>query len=132
MNLGKLVFAQLTQHRPLTTFRRCVARYGGEHFDTPLHRIKFRAPKTGKRLAFLTNNFGLPAITIAELYRWRWQVELFFKWIKQHLRTKVFFGTSENAVNTQIRITVSVYVLVALGKKSGSTSRRASMKCYRS
>jgi len=66
---------------------------------------------------FLTNNFALPAITIADLYRCRWQVELFFKWIKQHLRIKVFFGTSENAVKTQIWIAVSVYVLVAIVKK---------------
>ena len=66
---------------------------------------------------FLTNNFTLPALTIADLYRCRWQVELFFKWIKQHLRIKVFFGTSENAVKTQIWIAVSVYVLVAIVKK---------------
>ena len=66
---------------------------------------------------FLTNNFTLTAITIADLYRCRWQVELFFKWIKQHLRIKVFFGTSENAVKTQIWIAVSVYVLVAIVKK---------------
>jgi IS4 transposase len=66
---------------------------------------------------FLTNNFTLPAITITELYRCRWQVELFFKWIKQHLRIKVFFGTSENAVKSQIWIAVSVYVLVAIVKK---------------
>jgi IS4 transposase len=66
---------------------------------------------------FLTNNFALAAITITELYRCRWQVELFFKWIKQHLRIKVFFGTSENAVKTQIWIAVSVYVLVAIVKK---------------
>src|SRR5512147_2739490 len=72
---------------------------------------------TGTRLVFLTNNFALPAITIAELYRCRWQVELFFKWIKQHLRIKVFFGTSENPVKTQIWIVVSVYVLVAIVKK---------------
>ena len=76
-----------------------------------------RDPKTGKRLVFLTNNFALPASTIADLYRCRWQVELFFKWIKQHLRIKVFFGTSENAVKTQIWIAVSVYVLVAIVKK---------------
>jgi IS4 transposase len=68
-------------------------------------------------MRFLTNNFALPAITIADLYRCRWQVELFFKWIKQHLRIKVFFGTSENAVKTQIWIAVSVYVLVAIAKK---------------
>ena len=66
---------------------------------------------------FLTNNFTLPALTIADLYRCRWQVELFFKWIKQHLRIKVFYGTSENAVKTQIWIAISVYVLVAIVKK---------------
>ncbi|GDX59111.1 IS4 family transposase [Comamonadaceae bacterium] len=91
--------------------------YSRQDFDTPLRRINFRDPKTGKRLVFLTNNFALPAITIADLYRCRWQVELFFKWIKQHLRIKVFFGTSENAVKTQIWIAVSVYVLVAIVKK---------------
>jgi hypothetical protein len=91
--------------------------YSRQDFDTPLRRIKFADPKTGKRLVFLTNHFALPAITIAELYRCRWQVELFFKWIKQHLRIKVFFGTSENAVKTQIWIAVSVYVLVAIVKK---------------
>ena len=91
--------------------------YSRQGFDTPLRRIKFKDPKTGKRLVFLTNNFALPAITIAELYRCRWQVELFFKWVKQHLRIKVFFGTSENAVKTQIWIAVSVYVLVAIVKK---------------
>ena len=91
--------------------------YSRQDFDTPLRRIKFRDPETGKRLVFLTNNFALTAITIADLYRCRWQVELFFKWIKQHLRIKVFFGTSENAVKTQIWIAVSVYVLVAIVKK---------------
>jgi hypothetical protein len=91
--------------------------YSRQDFDTPLRRIKFKDPESGKRLVFLTNNFALPAITITELYRCRWQVELFFKWIKQHLRIKVFFGTSENAVKTQIWIAVSVYVLVAIVKK---------------
>ena len=91
--------------------------YSRQDFDTPLRRIKFKDPETGKRLVFLTNNFVLTAITIADLYRCRWQVELFFKWIKQHLRIKVFFGTSENAVKTQIWIAVSVYVLVAIVKK---------------
>jgi hypothetical protein len=91
--------------------------YSRQDFDTPLRRIKFKDSKTGKRLVFLTNNFALPAITIADLYRCRWQVELFFKWIKQHLRIKVFFGTSENAVKTQIWIAVSVYVLVAIVRK---------------
>ena len=91
--------------------------YSKQDFDTPLRRVRFKDPVTGKRLVFLTNNFTLPAFTITELYRCRWQVELFFKWIKQHLRIKVFFGTSENAVKTQIWIAVSVYVLVAIVKK---------------
>jgi len=91
--------------------------YSRQDFDTPLRRIKFKDPETGKRLVFLTNNFALPAITICALYKCRWQVELFFKWIKQHLRIKVFLGTSENAVKTQIWIAISVYVLVAIVKK---------------
>ena len=91
--------------------------YSKQDFDTPLRRVRFKDPTTGKNLVFLTNNFVLPALTIADLYRCRWQVELFFKWIKQHLRIKVFFGTSENAVKTQIWIAVSVYVLVAIVKK---------------
>jgi hypothetical protein len=91
--------------------------YSSQDFDTPLRRIRFNDPKTGKRLVFLTNNFVLPALTIAELYRCRWQVELFFKWIKQHLRIKQFYGTSENAVKTQIWTAVSTYVLVAIVRK---------------
>lgn len=91
--------------------------YSQQHFEAPLRRIRFRDPETGKTLIFLTNNFALAAITITELYRCRWQVELFFKWIKQHLRIKAFFGTSENAVKSQIWIAVSVYVLVAIVKK---------------
>jgi hypothetical protein len=91
--------------------------YSRQEFDTPLRRIKYRDPETAKRLVFLTNHFALPAFTIAELYRQRWQIELFFKWIKQHLRIKAFFGTSENAVKTQIWTAVSVYVLVAIVKK---------------
>ena len=79
-------------------------------------RIRFKTPE-GKTLVFLTNNFALPALTIAELYRCRWQVELFFKWIKQHLRIKAFFGTSENAVKSQVWIAVSIYVLVAIVRK---------------
>ena len=88
-----------------------------QDFDAPLRRIRFKDPETGKRLVFLTNNFTLAAITITELYRCRWQVELFFKWIKQHLRIKAFFGTSENAVKTQVWIAVSTYLLVAIVKK---------------
>jgi len=91
--------------------------YSHKGFHNPLRRIRFKDPKTGKRLIFLTNNFALPALTITELYRCRWQVELFFKWIKQHLRIKQFYGTSENAVKTQIWIAVSTYVRVAIVKK---------------
>ena len=91
--------------------------YSLKGFETPLRRIRFKDPKTGKRLVFLTNNFVLPALTVTELYRCRWQVELFFKWIKQHLRIKQFYGTSENAVKTQIWTAVAVYVLVAIVKK---------------
>ena len=86
-------------------------------YPQPLRRIKYHDAQTGKTFNFLTNNFAVPAQTVADLYRYRWQVELFFKWIKQHLRIKSFFGTSENAVKTQIWIAISVYVLVAILKK---------------
>lgn len=86
-------------------------------YPTTIRRINYRDKETGKRYSFLTNNFTLPALTIAQLYKARWQVELFFKWIKQHLRIKTFYGTSENAVKTQIWIAVCVYVLVAIVKK---------------
>lgn len=88
-----------------------------KHYPEKLRRVKYFDAKTKKTLTFLTNNFALPALTIAELYRCRWQIELFFKWIKQHLRIKSFYGTSENAVKTQIWIAVSIYVLVAIIKK---------------
>ena len=88
-----------------------------DKYPQPLRRVKYRDPETGRRFNFLTNNFAVPALTVADLYRNRWQVELFFKWIKQHLRIKSFFGTSENAVKTQIWVAVSVYVLVAIVKK---------------
>jgi hypothetical protein len=91
--------------------------YSRQGFNRPLRRIKFNDPQTGKRLVFLTNNFALDALTIAKLYKCRWQVELFFKWIKQHLRIKAFYGTSENAVKTQIWIAIAVYILVAIVKK---------------
>jgi Domain of unknown function (DUF4372)/Transposase DDE domain len=86
-------------------------------YPDTLRRVVYFDAVTGKRLKFLTNNFTLPALTIAEIYKQRWQVELFFKWIKQHLRIKAFYGTSENAVKTQIWIAVSVYVLVAIVRK---------------
>src|SRR5258708_35737079 len=82
-------------------------------YPEKLRRISYLDVETRKRFQFLTNNFTLPALTIALIYKSRWQVELFFKWIKQHLRIKAFYGTSENAVKTQIWIAVSVYVLVA-------------------
>lgn len=88
-----------------------------EGYPDPLRRIRYKDPETGKALIFLSNNFSLPALSIAELYRSRWQVELFFKWIKQHLRIKAFYGTSENAVKTQIWTAISTYVLVAILKK---------------
>jgi hypothetical protein len=86
-------------------------------YPDALRRVSYFDAVTNKRLKFLTNNFALPALTIAQIYKCRWQVELFFKWIKQHLRIKAFYGTSENAVKTQIWIAVSVYVLVAIIRK---------------
>lgn len=91
--------------------------YAHQDFPEPLRRVRIKDLNSGKSLVLLTNHFGLPALSITTLYRSRWQVELFFKWIKQHLRIKNFFGTSENAVKTQIWIAVSVYVLVAIIKK---------------
>jgi hypothetical protein len=86
-------------------------------YPVKLRRIKYRDAETSRTYTFLTNNFVLPALTIARLYKCRWQIELFFKWIKQHLRIKRFFGTSENAVKTQVWIAISVYLLVAILKK---------------
>jgi len=91
--------------------------YSLKDYPEKLRRICYRDAETDKRLVFLTNNFNLPAPVIAQLYKCRWQVELFFKWIKQHLRIKAFYGTTENAVKTQIWIAISVYVLVAIIKK---------------
>jgi hypothetical protein len=91
--------------------------YTKRDYPVYLRRVRFRDPQTGKTLVFLTNMTAQPAFTICDLYKSRWQVELFFKWIKQHLRIKAFYGTSENAVKTQIWIAVSVYVLVAIIRK---------------
>jgi hypothetical protein len=91
--------------------------YSAKDYPEQLRRIRFKDPDTGKTLVFLTNNTTLPPLTIAALYKSRWQVELFFKWIKQHLRIKAFFGTTPNAVKTQIWIAISAYVLVAIVKK---------------
>jgi len=92
-------------------------------YPDPLRRIAFYDVEHRRRLVFLTNNFTLPALTVARLYKCRWQVELFFKWIKQHLRIKAFYGTHDNAVKTQIWIAISVYVLVAIVKKELRTKR---------
>ena len=91
--------------------------YSAKDYPEQLRRIRFKDPDTGKTLVFLTNNTTLPPLTIAALYKSRWQVELFFKWIKQHLRIKKFLGTSENAVKTQIWCAVATYVLIAIVKK---------------
>jgi len=91
--------------------------YPAKYYPEPLRRIRYHDADTDKNLVFLTNNFLLPALTISQLYRCRWQVELFFKWIKQHLRIKRFYGVSPNAVKTQIWIAVSVYVLLAIVRK---------------
>jgi IS4 transposase len=91
--------------------------YARKDYPERLRRIAYYDKVQDKKLFFLTNNFALPALTITEIYHKRWQIELFFKWIKQHLRIKAFYGTSENAVKTQIWIAISVYVLVAIIKK---------------
>ena len=91
--------------------------YAAKGYPDHLRRIRFKDPESGKTLVFLTNNTTLPALTIAALYKSRWQVELFFKWIKQHLRIKRFLGTSENAVKTQVWCAVATYVLIAIVKK---------------
>jgi hypothetical protein len=91
--------------------------YTSQDYPAALRRISYFDAQTNKRFVFLTNNFTLPALTITQLYKWRWQIEIFFKWIKHYLRIKTFFGTTENAVKTQIWIAISVYVLVAVVKK---------------
>jgi len=96
---------------------RLVWFYSSRGYPGELRRIRYRDPQTGKRLVFLTNNFTQPAAVIADLYRCRWQVELFFKWIKQHLRIKAFYGTSENAVKTQVWTAVCSYLLVAIARQ---------------
>ncbi len=92
-------------------------------YPDPLRRVAFYDAERKRRLVFLTNNFALPALTIARLYKCRWQVELFFKWIKQHLRIKAFYGTTDNAVKTQVWIAISIYVLVAVVKKELKVER---------
>jgi hypothetical protein len=121
---GNLRFRRLYSH-PIdkSTGLRCdqtimlTSFYPSKDYPEKLRRIHYVDKETEQNLVFLTNCFTLPAITIAQLYKCRWQVELFFKWIKQHLRIKAFFGTTENAVKTQVWVAISVYVLVAIIKK---------------
>jgi hypothetical protein len=96
---------------------RLTIDYSKARYPEKLRRVHFVDPETGQSLNFLTNHFGVPALTVARLYKCRWQIELFFKWIKQNLRIKVFYGTSENAVKTQIWIAICAYLLVAIMKK---------------
>jgi hypothetical protein len=91
--------------------------YSRQHYPEHLRRIRFKDPESGKTLVFLTNHTSLPALTVCALYKSRWSVELFFRWIKQHLRIKHFIGTSENAVKTQVWIAVATYVLIAIVRK---------------
>ena len=102
----------ISDHTVILTTRGSASAY-----PDPLRRVTYRDLETGKRLKFLASNFALPALTIAQIYKRRWEIELFFRWIKMHLRIKAFYGTSENAVKTQIWIAVSVYVLVAIVRK---------------
>jgi hypothetical protein len=96
---------------------RLVSFYPLRGYPEPLRRIRYCDQQTHRHWVFLTNNFSLPTLTIPQLYKCRWQVELFFKWIKQHLRIKAFYGVSENAVKTQIWTAIAVYVLVAIARK---------------
>ena len=93
------------------------AFYAAKEYPDKLRRVRFYDAEHRRGLVFLTNHFGLPALTVAQLYRQRWQVELFFRWLKQHLRIKAFYGTSDNAVRTQLWVAVCVYALVAILKK---------------
>lgn len=102
---------------------RLAGFYPRKNYPEALRRVKYSDPETGRGLVFLTNNFSLPALTIADLYRHRWQVELFFKWIKQHLRIKTFYGYSENAVRTQLWIAIAVYCLLAIVRKELGADR---------
>jgi hypothetical protein len=109
--VDKTTGVQCDQTVVLTTY------YPAQHYPEPLRRIRFYDTERQKRLVFLTNNFQLPPETIAQLYKARWRIELFFKWIKQHLRIKSFYGISQNAVKVQIWTAISTYLLVAILKK---------------
>lgn len=113
-------YSRAVDKRPGLRFDQTVVLsgfYAQRDYPQALRRIGYRDPQTGQALVFLTNNFTVPALAIAQLYHRRWHIELFFKWIKQHLRIKAFYGTSPNAVRTQIWIAISVYLLVAILKK---------------
>ncbi len=117
---ARRVYSAPTQRSTGVICDQCVMLngfYSAKAYPEHLRRVRFKDPESGKTLVFLTNNTVLPALTIAALYKSRWQVELFFKWIKQHLRIKRFLGTSENAVKTQICCAVATYVLIAIVKK---------------
>jgi hypothetical protein len=117
---ARRVYSSPTQRSTGVICDQCVMLngfYSAKAYPEHLRRVRFKDPESGKTLVFLTNNTVLPALTIAALYKGRWQVELFFKWIKQHLRIKRFLGTSENAVKTQIWCAVATYVLIAIVKK---------------
>jgi hypothetical protein len=119
MNARRVYSAQVDRTSGLICDQRIAlnGHYASQDYPEHLRRIRFKDPVTGRTLVFLTNNTALPALTIAALYKSRWQVELFFKWIKQHLRIKKFLGTSENAVKTQIWCAVCTYVLIAIVRK---------------
>src|SRR5271166_3883416 len=115
-----MLVAPSTRRRDCGAIRQSswlAGRKSSRLYPDPLRRIAFYDAENDRRFVFLTNNFTLPALTIARLHKCRWQVELFFKWIKQHLRIKSFYGTSKNAVKIQVWIAISVYVLVAIVKK---------------
>jgi hypothetical protein len=119
MNCQRVYSAPIDRSTGLICDQRVVLKgfYTAQDYPEPLRRVRYKDPVTEKSLVFLTNHFGIPALSVCALYKSRWQVELFFKWIKQHLRIKRFFGTSENAVKSQVWIAVATYVLVAIVRK---------------
>jgi IS4 transposase len=119
MNARRVYSAVADRNRGVICDQRVMLedRKTSKKYPEQIRRIRFKDPDSGKTLVFLTNNTALPALTIAALYKSRWQVELFFKWIKQHLRIKRFLATSENAVKTQIWCAIATYVLIAIVKK---------------
>ncbi len=119
MNCQRVHSAPIDRSTGLICDQRVLLKgfYTAQDYPEPLRRVRYKDPVTEKSLVFLTNHFGIPALSVCALYKSRWQVELFFKWIKQHLRIKRFFGTSENAVKSQVWIAVATYVLVAIARK---------------